>query len=63
MEYPYKEVYFDKYCPKCENRTKTESDDPCWDCLNEPSNVESHKPIFFKEDLNVKREARKRKRL
>ena len=42
-----KEVYFNEYCPKCKNYEKSESDDPCWDCLDEPFNVDSHKPLFF----------------
>ena len=44
-----KEVYFDKYCKTCEHHNKKESEDPCWDCLNEPVNAESHKPIKWEE--------------
>lgn len=48
MEYPEKEVYFDVYCPKCKNEKLKESEDPCHECLNNPSNYESHKPLYFK---------------
>lgn len=49
MEYPDKEVYFGEWCPKCMHYTKGETDDPCWDCLNEASNIESHKPVNYEE--------------
>lgn len=44
-----KEVYFDKYCKKCEYKNRPESANPCWDCLEEPANEDSHKPLYFKE--------------
>lgn len=44
-----KEVRFDQYCPKCEHWEKSEAEDPCYDCLNQGWNYESHKPIMFKE--------------
>ena len=47
-----KEVFFHEYCPKCEYGDVDEDhmnpDDPCWDCLHEPMNVDSHKPVYFK---------------
>lgn len=49
MEEHEKEVYFHLYCPKCKYEGHKESDDPCWDCLNEPMNLDSHKPVYFKE--------------
>ena len=44
-----KEVYFDKYCELCKHKDKPESDSPCWECLDEPVNDDSHKPLYFKE--------------
>ena len=44
-----KEVYFGEYCKTCENEKKKEEDDPCYDCLNNPVNEDSHKPIHYKE--------------
>lgn len=42
-------VDFEKYCQKCEHYSKSESEDPCWECLNNPANTWSHKPIYFEE--------------
>lgn len=44
-----KEIYFYQYCPTCLYKDKTEADDPCWDCLNEPVNEDSHKPVKYKK--------------
>ena len=46
---PDKEVYFDQYCSKCINKDKKEDEDLCYDCLAEPVNTNSHKPVYFKE--------------
>lgn len=42
-------VDFEKYCRKCKYYAKSESDDPCWSCLENPVNVNSQKPVYFKE--------------
>lgn len=42
-------VDFEKYCCKCEHWPKPEIEDPCWECLNTPTNTWSHKPVKFKE--------------
>lgn len=47
--FPDKEVFFFEYCPKCVNNTKPESCDECSECLSNPSNTNSHKPVNFKE--------------
>lgn len=47
-------VDFEKYCPKCEHYSKSENEDPCWGCLDTPTNTYSHKPILFKEKENKK---------
>jgi hypothetical protein len=44
-----KEVFFDVYCPRCEYKNRPESANPCWDCLESPVNVDSHKPLYFEE--------------
>lgn len=49
MEYLYKEVYFNEYCKKCKHKDVEDVKDPCNECLGEPVNVQSHKPINFKE--------------
>lgn len=47
MEDVYKEVYFDQYCKTCKHKDKEENEDPCFDCLAEPANVYSHKPVRY----------------
>lgn len=42
-----KEVYFDQYCKSCKHNGLKESKDPCNDCLAEPSNTNSHKPMNY----------------
>lgn len=51
MNHPetYKEVYFGEYCQTCKHEKKSETDEPCDDCLNEPVNLYSHKPIKWEE--------------
>lgn len=49
MENSYKEVYFDQYCKTCEYSKTSESEDPCAECLSEPTNVNSHKPVKWEE--------------
>ena len=48
MDDSYKEVYFDQYCKTCKYEKLEEDKDPCDDCLNEPVNVYSHKPVKWK---------------
>lgn len=45
----YKEVYFDKYCKTCKHESKKEDERPCDICLEEPVNLESHKPVEWEE--------------
>ena len=42
-------VNFKDYCKCCKHKDKGEHEDPCDDCLNEPVNVDSHKPVFWEE--------------
>lgn len=44
-----KEVYFGDYCKTCKHEKVSEQDDPCYDCLNNPVNEDSHKPIRWEE--------------
>ena len=54
MESQYKIVHFHEYCRKCKYYEKKESEDPCNECLNNPGNMDSHKPVNFKEKENTK---------
>lgn len=49
MENEYKEVYFDQYCKTCEYCNQMEEFEPCSECLKEPVNLNSHKPVKWKE--------------
>lgn len=46
-----KEVYFHLYCGHCKHKDAEESDpySKCNDCLSEPINIDSHKPLYFEE--------------
>lgn len=50
MDDIYKEVYYGEYCKTCKHRKVKEDDDPCHECLNEPVNLYSHKPVNWEED-------------
>ena len=47
-----KEVYFDQYCKSCKCHGLKESKDPCNDCLAEPSNTNSPKPMNYESKNN-----------
>lgn len=44
-----KEVYFDQYCKTCKHEKLKQTENPCYDCLNEPYNENSHKPVYWEE--------------
>lgn len=44
-----KEVDF-TYCLKCSHWKKGEAEDPCHECLNNPSREYSHMPLYYDED-------------
>lgn len=48
----YKIVHFWEYCQKCKHENLDEDEEPCCDCLTYSVNVESHKPVCFKEKNN-----------
>ena len=52
MENIYKEVDFKTYCKTCEHKDLEEKFDPCNDCLAEPMNANSDKPVYWKEAEN-----------
>lgn len=49
MEDFYKEVRYDLYCKKCKYYEKSVFEDPCNECLDEPCNINTHRPIKFEE--------------
>lgn len=55
LENNKKEVFFEIYCPQCKNEDTEETKDPCNECLAFGWNIDSHKPIHFKEKDNAEK--------
>lgn len=47
-----KRLDFKTYCKTCEHKDLEEKFDPCNDCLAEPMNANSDKPVYWKEAEN-----------
>lgn len=47
-------VDFYKYCKDCKHFMKKECEDPCNNCLSNPANIDSHKPVDFEAKLVVR---------
>lgn len=45
----YQEVYFDQYCKTCKHVKCNNYESPCEECLDNPVNLYSHKPINYEE--------------
>lgn len=48
-EQNYKEVYFHEYCKKCKHEKLKETEEPCSECMDEPTNLNSHKPVKYEK--------------
>ena len=49
MDDSYKEVYFDQYCKTCKYEKTSEAKKPCYECLTNPVNLYSHKPVNWEK--------------
>lgn len=49
MSDSYKEVYFNQYCILCKHKACSEETEPCSECLTNPVNACSHKPVKYEE--------------
>lgn len=49
MDEFHKEVCFDKYCKTCKHEKLAETEDPCNECLDNPTNLYSHKPVKWED--------------
>ena len=50
MDYQaYKEVYFHEYCKKCKHKDLKDIEEPCDECLSEPTNWNTHRPVKYEE--------------
>lgn len=45
----YKEVYFDRYCKTCKHEKLKETEEPCEECISEPLNLNTHRPVKYKK--------------
>ena len=45
MDDQYKEVYFGQYCKTCKHIELEENKEPCDECLSEPINLYTHRPV------------------
>ena len=54
-EEQYKIVHFDQYCRSCKHWKENDEglDEPCDECLSEPINLYSHKPIKWESRSNA----------
>ena len=43
------EVYFEEYCKTCKYVAVKHYEEPCNECLDHPININSHKPVMWKE--------------
>ena len=50
-------VEFEKWCNKCAYFDLEENEEPCWECLTNTVNEDSHKPVKFKEKVNANKRA------
>lgn len=58
MDYQaYKEVYFHEYCKTCRHRDVKNTDTPCDECLSEPTNWNTHRPVKYEKQ--VKKETKR----
>ena len=49
---PEKIVKYETYCQKCKHYNEDEGNpkSKCWNCLDEPVNIDSRRPVNFEED-------------
>ena len=48
-QYGYKEVYYHEYCKTCKHVNVANTEMPCDECLSEPINMYSHKPVKYEK--------------
>ena len=44
-----------EWCQSCEHCNLQDYEDPCNDCLDEPMNEDSRRPVFYKEKEDKKK--------
>lgn len=56
MESDYLLVDFSRYCKSCKHKDILETEDPCNECLENPTNLYSHKPVKYEAADRKKKE-------
>ena len=56
LDHDYKEVFYYQYCKTCKYKDVDDVKDPCNECLDEPYNLNSHKPVKYESMKGVKNE-------
>ena len=56
MEIVDQMVDYDKFCKSCKHRKLKGHYDPCNDCLDNPANTNTNKPMYYEKDEDVKDE-------
>lgn len=46
-------INFDEYCTSCKYWTIPESEEPCYECLDNPINEDSRKPINYESSEEI----------
>lgn len=49
----YREVNYHEYCDKCKYKDVDDIMDPCNECLGEPCNLNSEKPVYYEPAKEV----------
>lgn len=45
----YNEVHFHEFCKQCKYDRVKETEEPCDECMSEPTNLNSHKPVKYEK--------------
>jgi hypothetical protein len=54
----YKEVYFHEYCKSCRHIKVANTEMPCDECLTEPINLNTHRPVKYEANGTLERRRR-----
>lgn len=54
IESKHKIVEYDRYCKSCVHFDDEPFTDPCNECLNTPTNIDSHRPVYWSESNETK---------
>lgn len=52
-------VEFESHCKTCKHRDLEEKYDPCNECLDNPTNVNTNEPVYYEYDENKEKELKK----